>query len=454
MQAGLSQSLQQKLTLAPVLQQSLEILMKSSVELETYLLECLESNPLLEVVPPAAKPDAKDPADTTSRELADGEGDNRWELMYVSSSRDTDYSFELQQADVPSVPDSLHEQINQQPMADNFRAIAHALVDTLDEDGYCRADLSAMAEDLDVNSHLLTEVLEQVVQELEPAGIGARDLAECLLLQLGDAKGDQIARRLLLHFADDIALPDTVLASKLDCPVQSVTDAKNALKRLDPFPGHSISPMNVYVTPDLIFRADEEDVISVELAGKGLRVKMGEQWKGHAWEGKDKEFMGHAEREAVRLIQAIEEREHSLIRIGHCLAQRQKTFLTSGMLALQPLTMQEVAQELSLHESTVSRAVQGKYAQTPIGLIELKRFFSAGLPVLGGGMISVYRVRQRVKSLIESELPGKPLSDQVIAERLVAEGIDVARRTVAKYREQLGLPSSSQRRHAERMQNQ
>jgi len=118
------------------------------------------------------------------------------------------------------------------------------------------------------------------------------------------------------------------------------------------------------------------------------------------------------------------------------------------------LTMQEVAQELSLHESTVSRAVQGKYAQTPIGLIELKRFFSAGLPVLGGGMISVYRVRQRVKSLIESELPGKPLSDQVIAERLVAEGIDVARRTVAKYREQLGLPSSSQRRHAERMQNQ
>jgi len=134
--------------------------------------------------------------------------------------------------------------------------------------------------------------------------------------------------------------------------------------------------------------------------------------------------------------------------VALCLAQRQRAFLEYGVLGLKPLTLQNVAEDVGLHESTISRVTNGKYADTPIGLIDLRRFFSAGLPTRGGGMISVYRVQQRVKALIDSEPTKRPISDQAIADRLQAEGIEIARRTVAKYREQLGLPPSSQRRRA------
>jgi RNA polymerase sigma-54 factor len=173
---------------------------------------------------------------------------------------------------------------------------------------------------------------------------------------------------------------------------------------------------------------------------------MSQQWRHHRWSGDDQVFMRNAQQQARDVIRAVEQREETLLRIGAVLVERQGAFLKSGVLALMPLTMKDVADELSLHESTISRAVQGKYAQTPIGVIELKQFFSAGLSMSDGSMISVQRVQQRVKTLIDNESADKPLSDQAIANRLAAEGIDVARRTVTKYREQLGLPKSSQRR--------
>jgi len=147
-------------------------------------------------------------------------------------------------------------------------------------------------------------------------------------------------------------------------------------------------------------------------------------------------------------MHALDQRSETLLKVALCLAQRQRAFLEFGVLGLKPLTLQDVAEDVGLHESTISRVTNGKYADTPIGLIELRRFFSAGLPTRGGGTISVYRVQQRVKALIDSEPAGRPISDQAIADRLQAEGIEIARRTVAKYREQLGLLPSSQRRRA------
>ena len=220
------------------------------------------------------------------------------------------------------------------------------------------------------------------------------------------------------------------------------------MRRLDPFPGHGMrGDSNYYIRPEIIFRRNSDNKIEVEVPGTGgLGLRLNEKWQSHKWQGKDKEFMSQAMKEAKWLLHALDQRSETLMKVALCLAKRQRAFLEYGILGLKPLTLQDVAEEVSLHESTISRVTNGKYADTPIGLIELRRFFSAGLPTRGGGAISVYRVQQRIKALIASEPAARPISDQAIADRLQAEGIEIARRTVAKYREQLGLPPSSQRR--------
>lgn len=452
MQTGLSQKLGQRLALTPQLTQSLKILAMNTLELDAYIEQTLESNPLLEQEDVSAQPSAtaaeeKPNDDEAWRE----EGDDRWESLYTSSSRDALPDREQQWEDEQSLSDSLHEQADRQPMDDLERAIAHALIDSLDDDGYFRSDPAEIAGALGVTPEQVVQALECVVQELEPAGIGARDLVECLLLQLGDH--DEIAtlvRRALLHFSDSLFETDDVLAEKLACSLEEMVQVRARMRRLDPFPGHGLrGETNIYVRPEIIFRRNNQREIEVEVPTTGWsNLHINRQWEGHKFVGKEREFMENASQEARWLLGALEQRRDTLMRVGLCLARRQRAFLEHGILGLKPLTLQDVADEVGLHESTISRVTNGKYAETPLGLIEMRNFFSAGLPTRGGGSISVYRVQQRVKTLIESEPAGKPISDQAIADRLQAEGIEIARRTVAKYREQLGLPTSSQRRHA------
>jgi len=453
----LSQKLGQRLALTPQLTQSLKVLAMSSMELEAYIEECLESNPLLEVDPNVQQRDLaaeKNQTDTATQERDaewKQEGDDRWESMYANSRREGFEDQDQQWKDEQSLGDSLHEQINQQPMQDMERKLAHALIDSLDDDGYFRSDPKELAESMHVTSVQVIEALEQIVQELEPAGMGARNLTECLLLQLtGVDDATRISRRLMLHFTEYLTEDDAALAERADCSVEDILSARQRMARLDPFPGHGLrEEPNIYVRPEIIFRHLSSGEIEVEIPQSGWRgIRMSEQWKGHAWQGADREFMSHASQEAKWLMYALDQRSETLKKVGLYLAKCQRNFLYHGILGLKPLTLQNVAEKVGLHESTISRVTHGKYAQTPLGLIELRRFFSSGLPTRGGGMISVYRVRQRMKSLIQSEPVGKPISDQAIADRLTSEGIEIARRTVAKYREQLGLPPSSQRRRA------
>jgi len=252
----------------------------------------------------------------------------------------------------------------------------------------------------------------------------------------------------LLHFPEQLFEPDDILAKLAECGVDELARARARLRRLDPFPGHGLHGQeNIYIRPEIVFRRTPDGDIAIEVPGyswQGLRLN--EQWRGRQWQGADREFVDNATREAKWLLYALEQRRDTLFKVAECLARRQRAFLEYGLLGLKPLTLQDVAEEVGLHESTISRVTSGKYAQTPLGMIELRRFFSAGLPTRGGGEISVYRVQQRVKALIESEPAGRPISDQAISDRLRAEGIEIARRTVAKYRESLGIPPSSQRR--------
>ena len=448
---NLSQKVTQRLALTPQLTQSLKVLAMNSMELEAYIEDSLESNPLLEMEPQSS-PMQNEDAPVQAKDEWREQGDNRWENMYNSSMYDGMPDPDQQWEDEQSLSDSLHEQIDQQPMDEKEREIAHAIIDSLEDDGYFRSSVEDIIDAVDmdgVTADDVIHVLECVVQELEPAGIGAHDLTECLLLQIHDSDSSaNLVRQILLYHIDLIA-DDNALLDELKCSEDELIAAKALLRRLDPFPGHGLRGQeNVYVQPEIVFRiADKQVEVDVPKSGwRGLKVS--EQWAGQKWTGKDREFMEAASQEAKWLLSALDQRSETLMKVGVCLAQRQRLFLEHGILGLKPLTLQDVAEEVGLHESTISRVTNGKYAQTPLGLIELRRFFSAGLPTRGGGVISVYRVQQRVKTLIEAEPAGRPVSDQAISERLQAEGIEIARRTVAKYREQLGLPPSSQRRRA------
>lgn len=450
-QAKLSQKLGQRLTLTPQLTQSLKVLAMNSMELEAYLEECLESNPLLEQEQDseaAIIEGSSQTGDDSANEWQE-EGDDRWEEMYSASVRDAPLPDREQQwQGEKSLSESLHEQIDQQPMSELDHTIAHVIIDSLEDDGYFRTPPEEIARMLETTPEQVVIVLESIVQELEPAGIGAQDLVECLLLQLNDDDDTtRLVRRMLLHYADSLFETDDVLAKKLDCSFDELALARARMRRLDPFPGHGLhGETNIYVRPEIIFRRTDRDIEVEVPSATRKRLHISQQWDGHEWKGSDSEFMDNARQEAKWLLYALDQRSETLMKVGMCLAKRQRAFLEHGILGLKPLTLQDVAEEVGLHESTISRVTNGKYAETPLGLIEMRRFFSAGLPTRGGGVISVYRVQQRVKALVESEPLGKPISDQAIAERLQAEGIEIARRTVAKYREQAGLPPSSQRR--------
>jgi len=463
MEARLSHKLGQRLALTPQLTQSLKVLSMNCMELENYLEESIESNPMLDMDFSAA-PTGEAGAQEHALEMAEQErwkesGDNRWENMYASSSRDRgqDGFSDREQLwhEELSLSDSLHEQIDRQPMPDDDRILAHMIIDSLDDDGYFRTAPAKFAteisDQLQTDTAAIEHVVEHVIQQLEPAGFGARDLTECLLLQLDiEQESDACIRRLLLHFPDALQESDEQLAQLAECSVELIRQARVRMRRLDPFPGHGLhGDNNYYIRPEIVFKRNTENGIDVEIPGTGWQgIHLNERWKEQQWQGKDKEFMSQAMKEAKWLLHALDQRSETLMKVALCLAQRQRAFLEYGVLGLKPLTLQNVAEDVGLHESTISRVTNGKYADTPIGLIDLRRFFSAGLPTRGGGMISVYRVQQRVKALIDSEPTKRPISDQAIADRLQAEGIEIARRTVAKYREQLGLPPSSQRRRA------
>ncbi len=439
-----------QLAITQELRQSLQILAMNALELSAFLETVLAENPLLEL--------EEEPQEEASLESAEAEqaalesGDERWDWVR-SSFAEEEGNREALWRDEPTLLARLHEQIDRQPMDERARAIAHAIVDSLDEDGYFRADPREVGEAVAASPEEVERVLEEVVHHLEPAGVGARDLTECLLLQLdGRNPMDALCRRILMHCPEALAESDAVLAEAAHCSAQEAAQARARLRRLDPWPGHGLrGTPGLYVRPELIFRRTNTGEIEVELAdAEWQRLRMNERWARARWEGEDAAFVRRARQEAKFLLKALAQRAQTMLAVGRCLARRQRLFLEIGVLGLRPLTLQEVAEELGIHESTVSRVTSGKYALTPVGVVELKRFFSGGLPTRGGGAVSVHRVKQRIRMLIESEPPGRPISDQAIAERLQMEGIQIARRTVAKYREQMGIPSTSVRRRRAR----
>ncbi len=338
------------------------------------------------------------------------------------------------------------------------RLIAEQLIAHLDSDGYLREPLENIAERLGASLEEVEDVLH-TLQALDPPGVFARDLAECFRLQLADQGALDAPMAALLDHLDLLAERDFErLASVCGVPIEALPTLAARLRRLDPRPGasHAGDPVQV-VVPDVFVRAAPDGSWLVELNQDTLpRVLVNNEYralvKASATRREDREFISECASRAGWLVKSLQQRARTILAVAREIVRRQDAFLARGVSGLKPLTLRQVAESLGLHESTISRVVANKYMATPRGIFEFRYFFTTAIASTSGDeSISAEAVRHRVRELIDAEDPDKVLSDDAIVKILRKEGVDIARRTVAKYREALGIPSSPKRRREKRM---
>lgn len=464
--------------LTPQLRQALHLLQLSALELEAEITTAVESNPLLDW-DESAHDDGAGEHDGASHPEAthssgdddlahDGAGDD-WssgDAWYSSGggagggggggNDDTDDPTE-RVAQSQSLREYLSWQLNLSQLSERDLRIGEAVIDAIDDDGYLRAcfdDISqALQPDISCKHTDIASVLSQV-QRLDPAGVGARDLRECLCLQLDALADDTPARELARRIASELIeelprLGESGLAQALGCRPDDASAALQLLRSLDPRPGAQVGsiPSSAYVTPDCAITR-QGGVWRVSLvSGPHSRLTIHRGYESMIRDASqaDASYLRGRLQEARWLLRNVEARGETLLKVVNCLVREQSGYLEFGPQALRPLTLREVAASIGMHESTVSRAVAGKYVRTPRGTLPLRSFFASGVDTGTGGQASSTAIQQMIRKLVESEDPRKPLSDARLASELKAAGVPVARRTVAKYREALNIPSSHER---------
>ena len=476
MKPSLNLSLRPALIMTPRLQQALKLLQVPTLELQAILKQEIMQNPLLEEVDElldnediaredtpeeAANQEAENPADTEENiDWSDYMQDGAFDRAYIPQSETSVEFLEKIPVTRTSLAESLLEQLHYLSLSEPQLVIAEFLVGSLDDNGMLATPIEEVAE---ATGQPLAEVEKVllVLQALEPAGIGARDLRECLLIQL-EARGekDTTAWRIIHdHFDHLVNRRFPEISRQLKCTVEEVQAAADVIATLSPKPGLQVSSEDPkYVTPDLIVeRVDEEYVVL--LNDRHLpRLRISSAYEGVLRDmkkadgkpgDKTREYIKGKLNSARWLIQTIEQRRRTMIKVMNCIIREQREFFDKGIAFLRPLTLQQVARQIDMHESTVSRVCSGKYVQTPRGVFELKFFFSSGLETEDGEDVSARTAKNIIKTLIDEEDKKEPLSDQRIAELLHERGLRIARRTVAKYREQLSiLPARFRRRVA------
>ncbi len=484
--------------MTPQLQQAIKLLQLSTLDLRQEIQQALESNPMLElseeeaageVAAEAAEreaPTAEEPAagpegeerDPAATELGDPAStlemasnpdelpvDSAWEDIYDNTVAPTFFgaaedSREFENPD--SSPESLREhllwQMRLTPLSDKDRVIAMAIIDAINDRGYLSTSLAeiheSVREDLDVEYDEVEAVLHQV-QNFDPLGVGARDLRECMLIQLQhfDAALPWLeqAKTLVREHLDVLAARDfNQLTRLMKCPQQDLKQIIDLIQSLNPRPGNLVTDRKTeYIIPDVNVRK-EKDAWKVELNPEAIpRVRINHGYAGlvkRADNSSDNVYLRNHLQEARWFIKSLQSRNETLLKVATCIVERQRDFLEYGEEYMKPLVLHDVAEAVEMHESTISRVTTEKYMHTPRGIFELKYFFSSHVSTASGGECSATAIRALIKKLVAAEDPRKPLSDSKIAQLLADKGINVARRTIAKYRESLGIPSSSERK--------
>ena len=391
--------------------------------------------------------------------------ENAWDidLPRTSNLADEDRtSWEDRLTSSVTLHEHLLSQLYQSLAEDDPRGpILEALIDHIDPKGYLRIDSDSnletspeqLAAELGTDAETLTELLE-ILQDFEPSGVGCFSVKESLLVQLrhAGAEPDDLAVRIIKDHADLLAQRDSVKLRKvLNCSEADLDEAMKSLKRLNPSPGRSFDPENERVIkPDVVVLRGEDGIWKVYLNDEGipaLRVNHSYQSFLKASIDKcDKDFIRERYRSARDFIRGVEDRNRTVLKVATSIVSLQQDFLEHGVQKLRPMVLRDVAEATGFHESTISRVVKAKTIHTPQGLFDLNYFFSSSLGSAGGDDVSATVVKHRIKAIIQAEDSAKPLSDEAIAKLIERDGINVARRTVNKYREELRIPSASQRR--------
>ena len=491
----------QQLTMTPQLQQAIRLLQLSTLDLQQEIQEALESNPMLERQEDGDDYDNSDPmadgaesnanteqqAETPFQEnnyqentqtvdnLEDGDWgeripnelpvDTAWEDIYQtsasslpSSSDDDDWDFTTRTSGGESLQSHMLWQLNLAPMSDKDRLIAVTLIDCINEQGYLEETLEEVLEAFDPELDIELDEVEAVlhrIQQFEPAGIAARNLGECLLLQLRQlpAKTPWLseAQRLASDYLDLLGSRDySQLMRRMRLKEDELRQVIELIQSLNPRPGSQIeSSEPEYVVPDVIVRKHNDRWL-VELNQEAMpRLRVNAQYAGfvkRADSSVDNTFMRNQLQEARWFIKSLQSRNETLMKVATQIVEHQRGFLDYGDEAMKPLVLHDIAEAVGMHESTISRVTTQKFMHTPRGIYELKYFFSSHVSTAEGGECSSTAIRAIIKKLVAAENAKKPLSDSKIAGLLEAQGIQVARRTVAKYRESLGIAPSSERK--------
>lgn len=500
---SMNQGMHQRMIMTPMLQQAMKILQLSTLELKEWVEKEMLENPTLEeeqeegstetddkTLSPAPPADASQEASSVDADLLEKlrqrspsdvvehlrEGDHfdveAWALMgqgddYESGSGSyggsEDSGAEQEKRDyveasitrTQTLAECLEWQLLLAIGNEEEKSIGKMLIGNLDDNGYLTDTLENLSTVQGIPLEKLEKALE-VIQAFEPTGVGARNLRECLLLQLENKVGEtaQKAYRVVHDFFDDLEKRHyAALAKALECAEEDLRPILEFIATLEPKPGRAfLTDETKYITPDVSVRKiegeyvvvlNDEPVPKLRISGyyrKLLRDKT-------ALGGKEtKKFLETKIQSALWLIKNIEQRRKTIFRVTEAIFRIQREFLEAGLVGLKPLTLKQVADMIGMHESTVSRVTTHKYVQTPRGLFELKYFFTSGLESSDGMDISSLTVKEKIKGLVAQEPARKPYSDQKIMQILTADGLSIARRTIAKYREELRIPPASQRR--------
>ena len=509
MKQSLQIKMGQSLAMTPQLQQAIKLLQLSTLELQTEIQSALESNPMLEMQDDEGSEPRENDLANESRETRDaqreaetasaqskettselelaGESsggsddvmpeelpvDSGWDDIYESSTPSSsgtssgsdgesrDFT-EFHNAGIASIQDHLNEQIRFAPLSERDQVIAETIIDAVDDNGYLLDSVDVLLEGLnrevvDPEDEFVLDEFETVlrlVQHLDPAGCAARDASECMSIQLNQKPSSEIIDHALIivqKHLDLLAAHDFArLRRLLKLNDEQLQIAIATIRSLNPRPGRQlVNDHDQYIVPDVfvkkvkgVWRVELNPDIAPKLGINSLYAGMVKR----ADKSDDNNFMRNHLQEARWFIKSLQSRNETLLRVATAIVERQRSFLEYGEEAMKPLVLRDIAEQLGLHESTISRVTTHKYIHTPRGIFEFKYFFSSHVSTANGGECSATAIRAMFRKFIAAEDATKPLSDSKIAGTLVSEGIQVARRTVAKYRESMAIPPSNERK--------
>ena len=463
-------NLSQNLVITPQLQQAIKLLQMSRLELETSVRSELEENPILEEAEVLKEEDIQRTKEAASEVEGTVEGaqdprkqeEFEWESYFEAQMKppaqsggagnDEIMNYENVISTTQSLREYLYWQVKMTGFGETEEKVADVLIDHIDDDGYLKKPLQEIVEEEGFDMEDVEDTLS-LIQEFDPPGVGARDLKECLLLQAKALEEDthDLVHMIQNHLRDLEKKNFDAIAKAMNKDIRDVIEMCKIVFAMEPKPGRKFSPQDThYVSPDVyVYKVGDDFLVSLNEDGLP-RLKISNFYKNRLKEGtKDKvehDYIQDKLKSAVWLIKSIHQRQRTIFKVADSIVKHQKEFFEKGPEYLKPMILRDIANDIGMHESTVSRVTTSKYMHTPQGIYELKYFFNSGISSSDGESLASESVKVKIRDMITKENPKSPLSDQKIAELLSKEGLQIARRTVAKYREMLRILPSSQRK--------